>query len=89
LDPSRKNSPIFIQLARPISLAQSLETAATALDDILKRGFAHKNSPVVMQLARPIPFAQLLENAATALDDGLKESFISKYVYLIHLDCFT
>jgi len=32
-DPSRKVSPVVNQLAKPIPLAQSLENAATALDD--------------------------------------------------------
>jgi hypothetical protein len=32
-DPSRKNSPVGNQFAKPISVAQSLENAATAQDD--------------------------------------------------------
>jgi hypothetical protein len=33
-DPSRKDSPALNQFAKPIPLAQFLENAATALDDI-------------------------------------------------------
>ena len=37
-DPSRKESSVVIQFAKPIPLAQALENAASALDDIIARG---------------------------------------------------
>jgi len=66
LDPSRKNSPVFIQFAKPIPFAQLLENAAIALDDIFKwlRVRIH-----LLLFNSQDPFAKFVENASSALDD--------------------
>ena len=59
-DPSRKNSPVLNQLAKPIPLAQSFDIAATALDDVRV-----DVATVLIYFAKPLPYAQLSDNEVT------------------------